>query len=1191
MSLLCCVIGIGRRMLTPPFSEKSLNQEEGHRSSFSSMRAYEKRATSVLTGAPAPHQDNFFHDNLGKFSAALGTKLELEHGTKLELEHGGMPANVEIGSHVWVEDPEVAWIDGIVINIEQDEVEVQTSDGKTVAVSSSRIYPNDVEALSGGVDDMTRLQYLHEPAVLHNLATRYEINEIYTYSGNILIAVNPFQPLSHLYDVYVMERYKGARIEGLSPHVFTIADVAYREMIKEGRSNSILVSGESGAGKTETTKMLMRYLAYLGGHSGAEGRTVEQQVLEEIEKYKLGNPKSFHYLNQSNCYELVGVSDAQEYITTRRAMDVVGINEKEQDAIFRVVAAILHLGNINFEKDEDIDSAVVKDEQSLFHLQMTAELLMCDPLSLEDALCKRVMITPEEIIKRSLDPHAAAVSRDGLAKTIYSCLFEWLVDKINVSIGQDPNSKCLIGILDIYGFESFKANRTGGPESQLIKIVENLISYFVIEQTAIGNLELLPATTKKLGSPSTFEHFEQFCINFTNEKLQQHFNQHVFKMEQEEYAKEEINWNYVEFVDNQDVLDLIEKGVLEVIRIKCAGYPAHRTFSEFLIRFGILAPEIFKGNYEEKVACKWILEKMELKGYLMGKTKLFLRAEQMAELDAKKARLLRNSATVIQRHFRTYTTSKDYIVLRKSSIHIQSHWRGRLARELYKYKRKEVAAVKIQKNLRRQLARRAYTDIRISALVLQTGFRAMAARKDFRYREQTKAATIIQTCWRCHRAVSYYKKLKKASVISQSRWRGRTVKNSEAAIIIQAYWRCYRAVSYYKKLKKASAISQCTWRRTAGKEHSNVKMEHLVPLDWLKSEAIPSLDHGLPTHSSLLFVSHAYSTVDDLLDETVNTIIDLNLRIEKWVTGWINLYLQAIRETGSDEEENYKLEKQVEELRCCFPSEKHPKMDLEETKTQEIDESWFSLQTSQNKVDETNALPPEEHYAALRTIAVHPAVIETSTPISDSKKVENLNAEVKKLKVMISTSELCHLPIFNFTQFKGCCWLKGSIFVFASYCLFTWPFFYVGQALLLSEKQRADNFERTYAEVCKLSEKRRKKLEETEGRVYRLQASLNKMLYSMSDQFAELKMILYASSNSNSTSLPVKIDVQADVAPNNSDASSNDSDFTFPVPDLTSVDFSSPDPNAFQLIVQDLSTTEISGSDNGDKEGAFDDFF
>ncbi|CAK7346446.1 unnamed protein product [Dovyalis caffra] len=1039
-----------------------------------------------------------------------------------------MAVNVEIGSHVWVEDPELAWIDGIVLNIKPDEVDVQTSDGKIVAVSLSRIYPNDVEAPSGGVDDMARLQYLHEAAVLHNLATRYEINEIYTYSGDILVAVNPFQGLSHLYDVNMMERYKGTSIGELSPHVFEIADAAYREMINEGRSNSILVSGESGAGKTETTKMLMRYLAYLGGHSGAEGRTVEQQVLEsnpvleafgnaktvknnnssrfgkfveiqfdkhgrisgaairtyllersrvcqvsdpernyhcfyllcaapqeEIEKYKLGNPKSFHYLNQSNCYELVGVGDAQEYIATRRAMDVVGINEREQDAIFRVVAAILHLGNINFTKDEDIDSAVVKDEQSLFHIQMTAELLMCDLHSLEDALCKRVMITPEEIIKKSLDPLAAAVSRDGLAKTIYSRLFDW--------------------------YEG---------------------TYWII----VSGLVYVPLRM----------HLYLFC-------------QHVFKMEQEEYAKEEIDWSYVEFVDNQDVLDLIEKkpggiialldeacmfpksthetfaqklyqtfkdhkrflkpkltrsdftivhyagevqyqsdqfldknkdyvvpehqdllsaskcsfiaglfppfseesaksskfssigsrfkiqlqqlmdilnstephyircvkpnnllqpatfdnihviqqlrsgGVLEVIRIKCAGYPAHRTFSEFLIRFGILAPEILKGNYEEKVACKWILEKMEMKGYLMGKTKLFLKAEQMAELDAKKARLLRNSAAVIQRQIRTCTTRKGYIVLRKSSIRIQSHWRGRLARQLYKHMRKEAAAVKIQRNLRRQMARRAYTDIRISALMVQTGLRVMAARKEYRFRKQTKAAIAIQTCWRCYRAVSYYKKLKKPSVTSQSRWRGRTVKrnvsNSEAATIIQAYWHGYSAVSYYKKLKKASAISQLRWRgRTSGKELSNIKM--------------------------------------------------------------------AARETISDQEEDYKHEKQLEEL-TCLQSEKQLRMNLEDSEAQEINVSRFSLQTSQNKVNETNSLLMEESYAALRTNAAHPAVIETSTLVPDT--------EVQKLKV-----------------------------------------------LLLSEKRRADNFERAYAEVCELSEKRRKKLEETEKRVYQLQSSLNK---------------------------------------------------------------------------------------------------
>nr|GMC61542.1 myosin-17-like [Ipomoea batatas] len=458
---------------------------------------------------------------------------------------------------------------------------------------------------------MTKLSYLHEPGVLQNLAARYELNEIYTYTGNILIAVNPFQRLPHLYDIHMMEQYNGATLGELSPHVFAVADVAYRAMINEGKSNSILVSGESGAGKTETTKMLMRYLAHLGGRSGVEGRTVEQQVLEsnpvleafgnaktvrnnnssrfgkfveiqfdkkgrisgaavrtyllersrvcqisnpernyhcfyllcatpeEKKRYKLGSANEFHYLNQSNCYELDGVNDADEYLATRRAMDIVGISEGEQEAIFRVVAAILHLGNVDFANGQEIDSSVIKDEKSRFHLNMTADLLKCDAKSLEDALIKRVMVTPEEVITRTLDLEAALSSRDALAKTLYSRLFDWIVQKINISIGQDPNSTSAIGVLDIYGFESFKTNS-----------------------------------------------FEQFCINFTNEKLQQHFNQHVFKMEQEEYEKEEINWSYIEFVDNQDVLDLIEKkpgGIIALLDEACM-FPksTHETFSQKL---------------------------------------------------------------------------------------------------------------------------------------------------------------------------------------------------------------------------------------------------------------------------------------------------------------------------------------------------------------------------------------------------------------------------------------------------------------------------------------------------------------------------------------------------------------------------------------------------------------------------------
>lgn len=185
-----------------------------------------------------------------------------------------------VDSHVWVEDEALAWIDGIVSKINGGEAEIQTTDGRTVVANLSKVYPKDMEVPASGVNDMTKLSYLHEPAVLQNLSTRYELNKIYTYTGNILVAINPFQILPRLYDAQTMEQYKGARLGDLSPHIFAIADVAYRAMISQGKSNSILVSGESGAGKTETTKMLMRYLAYVGGRVATDGQTVEQQVLE-----------------------------------------------------------------------------------------------------------------------------------------------------------------------------------------------------------------------------------------------------------------------------------------------------------------------------------------------------------------------------------------------------------------------------------------------------------------------------------------------------------------------------------------------------------------------------------------------------------------------------------------------------------------------------------------------------------------------------------------------------------------------------------------------------------------------------------------------------------------------------------------------------------------------------------------------
>ncbi|KAJ1413867.1 P-loop containing nucleoside triphosphate hydrolase [Sesbania bispinosa] len=690
----------------------------------------------------------------------------------------GTPVNITVGSNVWVEDHDIAWVDGQVSKINGQDVEVEATNGKKVVAKLSKIYPKDTEAPAGGVDDMTKLSYLHEPGVLQNLKIRYELNEIYTYTGNILIAINPFQKLPHIYDAHMMQQYKGAPFGELSPHVFAVADVAYRAMINETKSNSILVSGESGAGKTETTKMLMQYLAFLGGRVATEGRTVEQQVLEsnpvleafgnaktvrnnnssrfgkfveiqfdksgrisgaairtyllersrvcqindpernyhcfyllcaapqeEIEKYKLGHPKTFHYLNQSKCFELADISDSREYLATRRAMDIVGISQKEQEAIFRVVASILHLGNIEFAKGKEVDSSVPKDDKSKFHLKTTAELLMygwrCDVGGLEDALCKRVMITPEEVIKRSLDPQSATVSRDGLAKTIYSRLFDWLVDKINNSIGQDSNSKSLIGVLDIYGFESFKSNRNLG---------ESLLS--------------LMKLGKILFSP----------LNFFFKRVE---------------------------------------GVLEAIRISCAGYPTRRAFFEFINRFSLLAPEVTEANHDEKTVCQKILENMGLKGYQIGKTKVFLRAGQMAELDARRAQVLSNAAKTIQRRIRTHQARKYYLALRMKTIYVQSLWRGRLACKLYHHLRREAAAVKIQKNARRYEARKAYTKLQASVLTLQTALRAIAALKEYSFRRRTKASVIIQARWRCHKASSYYKRLRKGAIVTQCRWRGR----------------------------------------------------------------------------------------------------------------------------------------------------------------------------------------------------------------------------------------------------------------------------------------------------------------------------------------------------------------------------------------------------------------------------------
>ncbi|KAG4188812.1 hypothetical protein ERO13_A08G189000v2 [Gossypium hirsutum] len=842
---------------------------------------------------------------------------------------------------------------------------------------------------------------------------------------------------------------------------------------------------------------------------------------QEIEKYKLGDPKSFHYLNQSSCYELVGVDDSHDYLATKKAMDIVGISVGEQDAIFRIVAAILHLGNIAFALEGE-DSSVLEDDKAKFHLQVAAELLMCDLEALETALCKRNMVTPEEVIKRSLDPLGAAISRDGLAKTIYARLFDWLVKKINVSIGQDPDSKCLIGVLDIYGFESFKTSS-----------------------------------------------FEQFCINFTNEKLQQHFNQHVFKMEQSVYQEEEIDWSYIDFVDNQDVLDLIEKkpggiislldetcmfpksthetfaqklyqtfkdhkrfvkpklarteftivhyagevqyqcdqfldknkdyivpehqellstskcsfiaslfpslnaetpksgkfssigsrfklqlqqlmdilnstephyircikpnsdlrpeifenvsvlqqlrsgGVLEAIRVKCEGYPTNRIFSEFLERFSILAPEVLKENVEENVACKSIMEKVGLSNYQIGKTKIFLRAGQMAELDGRKAKLLGESAKVIQKQVRSRIARKRYVRVQTASICIQTVLRGQLACESLKFRKRTAAAVKIQKSARRKSASRKYTNIIASAVVVQTGIRAIVAHNEFRSKMQNRSATI-----------------------------------------------------------QAATEEE---EKDSGKEEEDIGKEEK---DIGKEE----------------------------------------------------------KDIGREEKDSGKEVKEPEDKE----PEKQPTVKVQEK--EELPDPPVAV-LEQNEPDKTDVSPDKEQEVTEESNELYHIVKEISSPIQDVLTAEDLPSEVEQLKV-----------------------------------------------LLIGEKKRADEYQKQHAEAQELSEQRRKKLEETEKKVHQLQESLNRLLFSMSEQFSQLKTILQTPSSSKPASPPI---ARVDYFDNsdNSDASSTGSDFAFPASGHDSANNSCPRPKAPQVHVKDATATEITGTADSDKEGAFDDYF
>ncbi|XP_043366478.1 unconventional myosin-VI isoform X4 [Dermochelys coriacea] len=529
---------------------------------------------------------------------------------------------MEDGKPVWAPHPTDGFQMGNIVDIGPDSLTIEplNQKGKTFLAVINQVFPAEEDSKKD-VEDNCSLMYLNEATLLHNIEVRYGKDRIYTYVANILIAVNPYFDIPKLYSLETIKKYQGKSLGTLPPHVYAIADKAFRDMKVLKMSQSIVVSGESGAGKTENTKFVLRYLTEsYGTGQDIDDRIVEANPLLEAfgnaktvrnnnssrfgkfveihfneknlvvggfvshylleksricvqgkeernyhifyrlcagapedirQKLYLSSPDNFRYLNRG-CTRYFATKDTDKHILQNRkspeylkagslkdpllddhgdfnrmctAMKKIGLDDAEKLDLFRVVAGVLHLGNIDFEEAGSTSGGCILKNKSSQSLECCAELLGLDQEDLRVSLTTRVMLTTAggtkgTVIKVPLKVEQANNARDALAKTVYSHLFDHVVNRVNQCFPFETSS-FFIGVLDIAGFEYFEHNS-----------------------------------------------FEQFCINYCNEKLQQFFNERILKEEQELYQKEGLGVNEVHYVDNQDCIDLIEAklvGVLDIL--------------------------------------------------------------------------------------------------------------------------------------------------------------------------------------------------------------------------------------------------------------------------------------------------------------------------------------------------------------------------------------------------------------------------------------------------------------------------------------------------------------------------------------------------------------------------------------------------------------------------------------------------
>ncbi|CAB4255321.1 similar to Saccharomyces cerevisiae YAL029C MYO4 One of two type V myosin motors (along with MYO2) involved in actin-based transport of cargos [Maudiozyma barnettii] len=954
----------------------------------------------------------------------------------------------DVGTRCWYPSKDHGWVAAQVTNVSQNDgvyhLKLKLEGTEQLIEIETQQSPSDLERLSSidtistikngslppqqeelpvlrnpsmleSTHDLTSLSYLNEPAVLHAIKSRYSEGNIYTYSGIVLIATNPFDKVDELYSQEMILKYARTKHrDQLEPHIFAIAGEAYTRMINDGENQTIVVSGESGAGKTVSAKYIMRYFACIEPQISHDGLAREQSSMTEIEekilatnpileafgnakttrndnssrfgkyleimfseesrivgakirtyllersrlvfqqesernyhifyqmmagldsetktRWQLSDVKDFHYMNQGsngNDYSIKGVDDKVDFQNTKEALEKIGITTEMQTDIFQILAALLHIGNIKITKTRN-DATLSSDESNL---SIACQLLGIDNVGFAKWIIKKQINTRSEKIVSNLNYSQAIVTKDSVAKFIYSALFDMIVHRINITLrngnGESVNEtvKSFIGVLDIYGFEHFERNS-----------------------------------------------FEQFCINYANEKLQQEFNQHVFKLEQEEYVREKIEWSFIDFNDNQPCIDLIENklgilslldeesrlpagsdetwaeklyqcldkpptnsvfnkprfgqtkfvvrhyandvtydvegfieknrdtvsdgqfevlqkttnnslklildhlvqkqeqiaeqkqeedkmpgaifrrntkkkptlgsmfkaslvelmktiestnvhyircikpnteknawgfdnllvlsqlracGILETIRISCAGFPSRWTFMDFIERFYILS-SIEKWlpitsdesvNDESKITfSKDLLKELidDEMNYQVGTTKVFFKAGILARLENARTRKLAKVCTVIQKNIRGLNCRRDYLNTVKSINYSQACARGKIVRDFVDFELKTRASILIQSTLRGRRQFHYYINVLQSTLRVQSSVRQKLAKLKVEQIRQEQAITKIQTKIRSTMTQRYHMCLKKSTLTIQCHIRKALAQN-KLTILKQQY--------------------------------------------------------------------------------------------------------------------------------------------------------------------------------------------------------------------------------------------------------------------------------------------------------------------------------------------------------------------------------------------------------------------